>query len=458
MRYISTRGGTRPGSFDEILLRGPAPDGGLYMPASWPSVPDLPASIDYHELVTAIAAPFMEDSLLSDHLPRLAAEAYADFGPQGPAPLRKVTENRFILDLTLGPTLSFKDYALQLLGRLFDQLLSIAGRRIMVLGATSGDTGSAAIEACRDRSAIDMVILYPQGRVSDIQRRQMTTVDSSNVAAVAVEGTFDDCQDLVKAAFADSDLRREFELAAVNSINWARIMAQIAYYMWVGHRLGRAVSFFVPTGNFGNVLAGWAARRMGGPVNRLVVANNHNRGLTRLISEGVLSIREVRPTLAPAMDIQIPSNLERYLFELGNRRGEWMAQTMSEYRRRGELALDDGLHSRLRKDFGAGWLGDRGIVEVIAQTYRDHGVLLDPHSALGWEMTQRLGAADEPAVSIATAHPAKFPEPVTEAVGFSPELPPRLADLLSRPERTTVIPARLDRLVTLLRAARRGRL
>ena len=457
MRYISTRGGIAPASFDEILLRGPAPDGGLFVPRTWPSVPEPAPGASYHELVAAVAAPFMEESLLSDHLPRLAAAAYADFGPDGPAPLRKVTGNRWILDLTLGPTLSFKDYALQLLGRLFDRLLAIQGRRIMVLGATSGDTGSAAIEACRDRSAIDIVILYPEGRVSDIQRRQMTTVDSPNVHAVAVEGTFDDCQDLVKAAFADPDLRRRLALAAVNSINWARIVAQIAYYVWVGHRLGHPVTFVVPTGNFGNVLAGWAARRMGGPVDRLVVANNHNRGLTRLISEGVLAIGEVRPTLAPAMDIQVPSNLERYLFELGARRGEWMSRMMDDYRRRGEMRLDDRLHSRLGRDFAAGWLGDTGIVEVIARTHREHGVLLDPHSALGWEMARRLADDEEQVVSIATAHPAKFPEAVTEAVGFSPELPPRLADLPARTERTTVIPARLDRLAAYLEAARRGR-
>jgi len=428
------------------------------MPADWPAVPDLPAGIPYHELVATVAAPFMEGSLLLDDLPGLAAEAYADFGPQGPAPLQRVTSNRLVLDLTLGPTLSFKDYALQLLGRLFDRLLTFQGRRIMVLGATSGDTGSAAIEACRDRAAIDIVILYPRGRVSEIQRRQMTTVDSPNVAAVAVEGTFDDCQDLVKAAFADPPLRDGLALAAVNSINWARIMAQIAYYLWVGHQVGQPVSFFVPTGNFGNVLAGWAARRMGGPVNRLVVANNHNRGLTRLITEGHLPIGPVRPTFAPAMDIQIPSNLERYLFELGGRRGEWMAQMMTEYRRRGELVLSENLHARLGEDFEAGWLGDRDIVEVIARACRKYGLLLDPHSALGWEMTQRLGAEDEPSVAIATAHPAKFPEAVTQAVGFSPDLPSRLADLSTRPERTTVIPARLDRLAGILQAARRGRL
>ena len=454
MRYISTRGGTPPASFDDILLQGPAPDGGLYVPQRWPSVPPLPADISYHEMVATVAAPFMEGSLLLEHLPRLAAEAYAGFGPQGPAPLRQVAENRWLLDLTLGPTLSFKDYALQLLGRLFDQLLALQGRRIMVLGATSGDTGSAAIEACRDRPAIDIVILYPQGRVSDIQRRQMTTVDSSNVHAVAVEGTFDDCQDLVKAAFADPSIRRRLALAAVNSINWARIVAQVAYYLWAGRRLGQPVSFCVPTGNFGNVLAGWAARRMGGPVDKLVVANNHNHGLTRLISEGLLPIGEVRPTLAPAMDIQIPSNLERYLFELGSRRGEWMSQMMSDYRRLGELRLDEDLHSRLQQDFSAGWMGDTRIVEVIAQAHREHGLLLDPHSALGWAMAQRVGETGEQIVSIATAHPAKFPEAVTEAVGFSPQLPSRLADLSARRERTTVIPARLDRLVAVLENAR----
>lgn len=455
VRYISTRGGTAPASFDEILLQGPAPDGGLYLPEHWPSIPDLPAGISYHQMVAEVAAPFMEGSLLLDDLPRLAAQAYEDFGPEGPAPTRQVAGNRWILDLTLGPTLSFKDYALQLLGRLFDHLLELQGRRIMVLGATSGDTGSAAIEACRDRSAIDIVILYPLGRVSDIQRRQMTTVDSANVHAVAVEGTFDDCQDLVKAAFAEPTLRQRLALAAVNSINWARIMAQVAYYLWVGHRLGHPVDFYVPTGNFGNVLAGWAARRMGGPIKGLVVANNHNHGLTRLISQGVLSIGEVRPTLAPAMDIQIPSNLERYLFELGSRRGEWMSAMMNDYRQRGELRLEEGMHGRLGRDFHAGWLGDEGIVEVIARAHRDHGLLLDPHSALGWAMVERHAEANRPAVAVATAHPAKFPEAVIEAVGFAPQLPPRLADISERPERTTVIPARLPQLVTVLERANR---
>lgn len=455
MKYVSTRGGAEPASFDEILLAGPAPDGGLYVPLRWPDAPRLAPGASYHEMVAAVAAPFMGDSLLSEHLPRLAAEAYSDFGPQGPAPLLEVAERRWLLDLTAGPTLSFKDYALQLLGRLFDQLLEIQGKRILVLGATSGDTGSAAIEACRDRAAIDIVILFPQGRVSEIQRRQMTTVDSPNVHAVAVEGTFDDCQDLVKAAFADATVRRRMALAAINSINWARILAQIAYYLWVGHRLGRKVNFSVPTGNFGNVLAGWAARRMGGPVGRLVVANNHNRGLTRLISEGLLSIEEVRPTLAPAMDIQIPSNLERYLFELGSRRGGWMSEMMDSYRSRGELRLDKELHSRLSEDFEAGWLNDGSIVEVIAAVHRKHGLLLDPHSALGWAMAEPLRAAGEEVVSIATAHPAKFPEAVAEAVGSSPDPPSRLADLSRRPERITVIPARLGRLLPFLEETRR---
>ncbi len=455
MKYISTRGGTAPALFDDILLAGPAPDGGLYVPTHWPAAPNLSPGASYHEMVTAVAAPFMADSLLLDHLPRLAAEAYADFGPQGPAPLREVTANRWLLDLTSGPTLSFKDYALQLLGRLFDQLLELQGKRILVLGATSGDTGSAAIEACRDRSGIDIVILYPKGRVSDIQRRQMTTVESANVHTVEVEGTFDDCQDLVKAAFGDAAVRRRLALAAVNSINWTRIVAQIAYYLWAGHQIGRPVSFSVPTGNFGNVLAGWAARRMGGPVKRLVVANNHNRGLARLISEGLLPIEKVRPTLAPAMDIQIPSNLERYLFELGARRGKWMAQMMDNYRHSGELRLGEDLHSRLTDDFGAGWLGDEAIIEVIATAHREHGLLLDPHSALGWAMAERLAKTGEVVVSIATAHPAKFPEAVIEAVGFSPGTPSRLADLSARPERTTVIPARLDRLLSFLETARR---
>lgn len=458
MRYVSTRGQVPPASFDDVLLAGLAPDGGLYVPEVWPDVAGIDPGSGYAAAAVEVLAPFVEGSVVADRLADLVDDAYRGFRHAEVAPLRRLPDGTRLLELFWGPTLSFKDYALQLVGRMFDMVLAVRGRRMLVLGATSGDTGSAAIEACRGREAIDIVILYPEGRVSEVQRRQMTTVDAPNVHAVAVAGTFDDCQDLVKAMFADPELRAEVGLGAVNSINWARIAAQTVYYVW-GAALcadGPPPTVSVPTGNFGNVYAAHGASAMGARLGPLVVANNRNHGLEHLIASGTLSVDTVHPTPAPAMDIQVPSNLERYLFELYGRDGAAVGRVMTEFRRSGHLSLDPDHHRMLRSRFRAGWLGDEGVAEAMRRAQAELGVVFDPHTAIGWEVGRRHADPDHPLLTVATAHPAKFPEAVEAATGVRPTLPPDLADLFSRPERITTIGADPAALEALLRRVARG--
>ncbi len=459
MRYVSTRGEAPPVSFDDALLQGLAPDGGLYLPERWPPLPPFDPAEGYAAVATAVLEPFVAGSVLADGLAELVSDAYGRFRHADVAPLRTLPDGTRLLELFWGPTLSFKDYALQLVGRMFDRVLAARGRRMLVLGATSGDTGSAAIEACRDREAVDIVILFPEGRVSEVQRRQMTTVTSANVHAVAVEGTFDDCQALVKAMFSDPEVRRELSLGAVNSINWARVAAQTVYYAW-GAALcadGPPPTVAVPTGNFGNVYAAHGAVAMGARLGRLVIANNRNHGLAGLVTAGTLVTEPVHPTPAPAMDIQVPSNLERYLFELLGRDGAAVARLMAEFRATGSLRLDAEHHAALRARFDAGWLDDVGVAEAMERAFREMGVVLDPHTAIGWEVGRRHAVDGAPLLTVATAHPAKFPEAVAAATGHRPELPADLADLFDRPERVTTVPADRDRLLGLLRRVATGR-
>jgi len=332
---------------------------------------------------------------------------------------------------------------MQLLGRLYDHVLAKRGQRVTIVGATSGDTGSAAIEAFRDRGAVDIFILHPLGRVSEVQRRQMTTVTSANVRNIAIEGTFDDCQDLVKAMFNDHRFRDEINLAAVNSINWARVMAQIVYYVAAAVALGapdRAVTFAVPTGNFGNVYAGYAARAMGLPIKRLVVGSNCNDILTRFFASGRLAIEGVQPSLSPSMDIQVSSNLERLLFDLYDRDGAALTQAMAGFRRNGLLAIGEARWQMARDIFAGCRLDDDETLRAIARLHAATGEIVDPHSAIGIAAAHAAGGADGPVVALATAHPAKFPDAVQKAIGVRPLLPPRLADLLTRPERVEVLP------------------
>jgi threonine synthase len=433
-----------------ILFDGLAPDGGLYVPEQWPAPGNRP-TLDYAGLTAAVLAPYVAPDPLEPDIPALVAEAYAAFRHTDVAPLTEVGDDRYLLELFWGPTLSFKDYALSVLGGLFERLLQGSRRRIVVLGATSGDTGSAAIEACRGRDNIDVVILYPEGRITEVQRRQMTTVPEENVVAVSIAGTFDDCQALVKQAFADIQLG--VDLVAVNSINWARIAVQAAYYLSAAERIGdERLAFAIPTGNFGNALAGYVAQRMGAPIERLIIANNRNHGLSDLITTGTLTVEQPIPTLAPAMDIQIPSNLERYLFELTdgdtNRVRAWQNQ-LSETRR---LSLSASERGRMQQLLVADWLPDDEVIDAMQEAHTTAGMVLDPHTAIAWRIGNRLRPPGASLVTVATAHPAKFAEAVVEATGLTPELPADLADLADRDERKVSLPTDYQALVEFLRS------
>jgi len=448
LRYISTRGAAPVLEFEEALLAGLAADGGLYVPESWPRL-DAAAlrslsGLPYADLAVRVIEPYIGDAVAGADLAAIVRDTYAGFDHPEVAPLVPIGEDAWLLELFHGPTLAFKDYALQLVGRLFDHVLARRGSRITIVGATSGDTGSAAIAACRDRANIEIFILHPRGRVSEVQRRQMTTVDAANVHNIAVEGTFDDCQDIVKALFADRALRQELSLSAVNSINWARIMAQIVYYLYAALRLGapeRAVSFAVPTGNFGNVYAGYAARAMGLPVARLVVGSNRNDILTRFFATGAMDLRPVEPSLSPSMDIQISSNFERVLFDLVGRDGGRIAALMKDFRRAGRLDVGEDVWHDACALFTGHRLSDEDTLAAIRTIHEETGQLVDPHTAVGI-MAGRACRPDDgsPLVALATAHPAKFPDAVEQATGIRPELPAAMADLYERAERVEVLP------------------
>jgi threonine synthase len=448
LRYISTRGAAPALAFDEVLLAGLAADGGLYLPESWPQISAAEfagwTGLSYAELACLVMTPFVGGRIAAGDFERMTHEAYAGFDHPAVAPLKQLEDRVWLMELFHGPTLAFKDLALQLVGRLYDHVLGKRGGRVTIVGATSGDTGSAAIEACRDRAAIDIFILHPEGRVSEVQRRQMTTVASANVRNIAIRGSFDDCQDLVKAMFNDRAFRDELRLGAVNSINWARIMAQIVYYVRAALLLGapeRKLSFAVPTGNFGNVFAGYAARRMGLPIERLHVGSNRNDILTRLFASGEMTAKPVEPSLSPSMDIQISSNLERLLFDLYERDGKALAVDLTEFRKSGGLRLAPERLARARALFEGFRLDDAGTLAVIAETLRRTGELLDPHSAIGVAAAHAAaGRSEATVVALATAHPAKFGDAVERATGARPALPPRLAEIMRRPERLTVLP------------------
>jgi threonine synthase len=448
LRYVSTRGAAPDLGFEDVLLTGLARDGGLYVPERFPSFAEADwralRGAPYQAVAAAVMRPFIGDALSPADFAALVADSYAGFRHKSVAPLKQIGPNDWLLELFHGPTLAFKDYALQLVGRLFDRVLARGGRHLAILGATSGDTGSAAIEACRGRDSLDVFILYPHGRTSDVQRRQMTTVDAPNIHAIAIEGTFDDCQDIVKALFNDLDFRDRASLGAVNSINWARIMAQIVYYATAALSLGspdRKVSFTVPTGNFGNIYAAYCAWRMGLPIERLVIGTNRNDILARFLKTGTMTVAEVEPSLSPSMDIQVSSNLERLLFELVGRDGPHLAHEMVEFRRTGSMTLDGNVMDEARRLFDAVSIDDPATLAAIARSWKESGEIIDPHSAVAVAAAkERRGDEKTPMVALACAHPAKFPEAVTRAIGRSAPLPPELGDLFERQERFTVLP------------------
>jgi threonine synthase len=446
VRYVSTRGRAPALGFCDTLLAGLAGDGGLYVPESWPELPRMTPGAPYARVAAAVVGAFAGDELKPALLERLCDEAYASFRHPAVCPLVQLDAGEWLLELFHGPTLAFKDLALQLVGRLFDHVLEQRDCFITVLTATSGDTGSAAISGLASCRRAEVVVLYPEGRVSDVQRRQMTTVEAANVHAVAVDGTFDDCQRIVKQLFGDAALRERVGLAAANSINWARVAAQVPYYVWATSALGGGgLAFAVPTGNFGNVLSGWVARAVGLPLERLVIGSNANDILPRLLATGRLEARTVVPTLSPSMDIQVSSNLERLLFELYGRDPERTAQELAGFAQTGSLTLDAAALAAFRELFEASAFDDAATLEAMRREYGRSGTLLDPHTAVGLAAGRaRSGARESPLVALATAHPAKFPDAVERATGVSPALPAPLSDLLERPERAERVPADPD--------------
>lgn len=446
--YISTRDVTRTQkSFEEVLLAGLASDGGLYVPETLPSIDfDALKGKSYQDIAFAVMKPFVEGALSDDELCSVIEQTYSNKVFRDPAitPLVPLYGAHYVMEQFHGPTLAFKDVALQFLGRVFDVVLKKRDQRITIVGATSGDTGSAAIEGCRHSDRIKVFIMYPQGRVSEVQRRQMTTVLADNVFNLAIEGTFDDCQNMVKAMFADAQFREKMNLSAVNSINWARILAQIVYYvattLQLSEKSNAAPTFVVPTGNFGNVLAAFYARQMGLKLN-LVVATNKNDILTRFFESGAMRAQGVQPTNTPSMDIEISSNFERYLFELLDRDAGALASTMEGFKRTGVFEVEAAQFSKARAEFAAYRASEEDVLAVIKDVHTRTGYTLDPHTAVGMRAAM-LVEEDAPGaiVTLGTAHPAKFPDTVEEAIGERPALPDHLSDLLVREERETRLP------------------
>ena len=447
MKYVSTRGEAPELGFEDVLLTGLARDGGLYVPAEWPQIGgDELRSLrgsDYCTVAHRVIAPYVGDAIADDDLRHMIAEAYASFGHEAVTPLKQIAANHWLLELFHGPTLAFKDVAMQLLVRLMDRALARRGARATIVGATSGDTGGAAIEAFKSSAYASIFILHPKGKVSDVQRRQMTTVLAPQVHNIALEGTFDDCQAIVKALFNDHRFRDSVSLAGVNSINWARIMAQIVYYFASALALGapdRRISFTVPTGNFGDIFAGFAAKRMGLPIDRLVIATNDNDILDRTLKTGRYEVKDVRPSTSPSMDIQVSSNFERLIFEAAGRDGAAVRRLMAQLAQSGAFDLSGESLAAIRAEFDSGSAPMAKAAETIASTYATTGELLDPHTAVGLAVARKFARRDTPMVTLATAHPAKFPDAVRQASGRTPGLPQRLSNLMMAEERMSVLP------------------
>lgn len=448
MKYISTRGAAPALGFEDVLLTGLARDGGLYLPEQWPTLTREEiaalAGRSYEDVAVRIMKPYVGGEIPDAELAAIVADAYATFNNRVVTPLVQVGPSDWILELFHGPTLAFKDVAMQVLSRLMDRALTRRKRTATIVGATSGDTGGAAIEAFRGRETIDIFMLFPEGRVSDVQRRQMTTPTEANVHAIAVKGTFDDCQNIVKALFNDLPFRDRLGLAGVNSINWARLMAQIVYYFTSAVAIGapgRTVSFAVPTGNFGDVLAGYAAKRMGLPIDRLVIATNVNDILTRMLETGRYESREVAATFSPSMDIQISSNFERLLFELTGRHAERVNGLMRDLGERGGFALTQGEHGQLTEGFDAERTDEAATLAMIRTLEAETGYLADPHTAVAVSAARRVARrTDVPMITLSTAHPAKFPDAIRKAVGRAPAEPEVVTRQRTLAERVTVLP------------------
>lgn len=452
MRYISTRGQAPSLDFEGVLMTGLARDGGLYVPEQWPTF--KPAEIErlagqtYVQAATTIMQPFVGDCLGQAEFSQLIQKAYGTFVHPAVAPLVQLGPNLWLLELFHGPTLAFKDLAMQLLGLLMDRSLQRSGQRATILAATSGDTGAAAVEAFKNREAIDLFVLFPDGRISPAQRRQMTTSHAPNVHPIAVKGTFDDCQALVKTLFGDEAFRDAVQLSAVNSINWARIMAQMVYYFTAAAALGaphRTMRFTVPTGNFGDIFAGYAAMRCGLAVKRLTVATNANDILARALATGRYEPRAVVPTASPSMDIQVSSNFERLIFEACGRDSGRVRALMAEFAAKGAFTLAASELASINSVFSAHRVDEAETARTIARIYRDTGTMADPHTAVG--LAAAAKEEDDPSspmIVLATAHPAKFPAAMEKAVARLPEVPERLQKALSGEEQYAALDGKAE--------------
>ncbi len=451
MHYVSTRGAAPILDFKQVTLAGLARDGGLYLPETWPTIPAAEIAAmrgaSYVDTAVAVMAPFVDGTLSREELRALCAQAYGGFSHAAVTPLVQLDERQWLLELFHGPTLAFKDVALQLLGLLFERFLSGTDRHLTVVGATSGDTGSAAIDALAGRQGVDVFMLHPKGRVSDVQRRQMTTVLAHNIHNIAVEGSFDDAQALVKAMFNDADFAGRFTVSAVNSINWARLMAQVVYYFYAAVRLGapdRAVAFSVPTGNFGDVFAGYVAAKMGLPIAKLIVATNVNDILHRALSTGDYAQGHVVATPTPSMDIQVSSNFERLLFDLGGRDGPAIAAQMHGFETSKAMRLTNSQREGAARLFASDRVDLDDMALAMRWAHGEAGQIVDPHTAIGLAAARRADLGDVPVVTLATAHPAKFSDAVERATGARPALPARIGNLFEREERYATLPATFE--------------
>jgi len=448
VKYISTRGSAPELGFQDAVLTGLARDGGLYVPKSWPQIDAEQirsmAGMPYNEIAQIILAPFIEDEIDSQDLAQMIDDAYATFHHQATVPLVQLGPNHFIAELFHGPTLAFKDVAMQLLARLMDHILSLRNERATIVAATSGDTGGAAIEAFRGRDNVDIFVLFPHGKVSPVQQKQMTTIDAANVHAIAIDGNFDDCQSLVKAVFNHHSFRDELKIAGVNSINWARILAQIVYYFSTASSLGspdRNVSFTVPTANFGDIFAGFSAMKMGLPINQLIIATNQNDILARTLETRRYEVLEVHPSTSPSMDIQVSSNFERLLFEAEDRNSEAVCRMMSGLSQSGSFGLSERAARFIGNSFDAGRSGEKRTAQTIQDTLAASNYLLDPHTACGVSVAndkiELSDMRDSVMITLSTAHPAKFPTAVHNASGVEPVLPKWTGDFMQREENYT---------------------
>ena len=460
MRYVSTRGQDEELNFEEVLISGLATDGGLYVPKIWPKISQNDmysfADLSYQEIAFQVMKPFTGETFSDEEFIEMIEKAYSKFDHEAICPLVQLSKNHFLLELFHGPTLAFKDVAMQLIGQMFNKILKRKNLKATVIAATSGDTGSAAMEAFKKSELVDVFVLFPDGRVSEVQRRQMTTISRSNIHALAVQGDFDDCQSLVKQMFNDPKFRNDLNLTGVNSINWARVMSQIVYFVTAAVALGspgRKVSFSVPTGNFGDIFAAFVAKKLGLQIDKLIIASNQNDILHRTLLSGVYSKEGLKETISPSMDIQVASNFERLLFELYDRDPKAVQASMESLAIDGKFILTDNALNKLRQDFFSGSVSEEMTARIIKQTLNQYGELVCPHTAVGLAVANKFCefSCGVPMITLATAHPSKFPESVKRCTGRDPTLPNRYADLFSRTEEVLTVKNDINEIKTIIR-------